>query len=65
MEIATKLFGSGLDKIRAWTIQPYDYDSEVLEPVVTRLTPKMMKREMVFTIPPFKFYTLLVIRRYN
>ena len=65
MEIATKLFGGNLNKIRAWTIQPYGYDSKVLEPTVTGLTPKMVKQEMVFQIPPFKFYSLLVIRKYN
>ena len=65
VEIATKLFGKSLNKIRAWTIQPYDYDSKVLEPAVTGLTPKMVKKEMVFQIPPFKFYSLLVIRKYN
>lgn len=65
VEIATKLFGKEQNKIQAWTIQPYDYDSKILEPTVTKLSPKMIKKEMVFAIPPFKFYSLLVIRKYH
>ena len=65
VEIATKLFGKEQKKIQAWTIQPYDYDAKVLEPTVTKIAPKMIKNEMVFPVPPFKFYSLLVIRKYN
>lgn len=62
-EVSTKLFGP--ESIKAWAIQPYAYLDSVLEPRQMEVPVKTVKDETVFAVPPFKYYTLLVIRNYK
>jgi len=62
-EVSTKLFGT--DKVKAWAIQPYGYMAAKLEPTCVEVKAKSIKGETIFAIPPFKYYTLLVIRKYK
>jgi len=64
VEVSAKLFDDSKN-IKAWAIQPYGYEAKVLEPVVNEITPKKIKDELVFAVPEFKYYTLLIIRAYN
>ena len=59
-EVSTKLFGS--KGVKAWAIQPYGYLDPVLEPRRQAVAVKRVKGETVFAVPPFTYYTLLVIR---
>ena len=61
VEISSRIFKDA-GRLRAWAIQPYGLDSAVLEPAVRSITPKKVDGELVFTLPPFRYYTLLVIR---
>jgi hypothetical protein len=64
VEVSSKLFGDSKN-LKAWAIQPYGYDAKVLEPLVNEVTAKKVKNELVFAIPEFKYYSLLVIRAYK
>ena len=59
-EVSTKLFGS--KGVKAWAIQPYGYLDPVLEPRRQAVSVKRVKGETVFAVPPFTYYTLLVVR---
>ncbi len=61
VEISSRIFKDA-GRLRAWAIQPYGLDSAVLEPAVRSITPKKVDGELVFTLPSFRYYTLLVIR---
>lgn len=54
-----------LDKVEAWAIQPYGYGAKTLEPVVRAVKPEALKGETIFSIPAFKYYTLLIIREHK
>ena len=58
--MSTKLFGP--EGVKAWAIQPYGYLDPVLEPRRQEVTVKRVNGETVFAVPPFTYYTLLVIR---
>ncbi|MBQ3343028.1 MAG: hypothetical protein IJG84_14100, partial [Kiritimatiellae bacterium] len=62
-EVSTKLFG--VDGVKAWAVRPYDYMDPVLEPKQSEVTVKSVKGETVFSVPPFRYYTLLVVRVYE
>jgi len=64
VELSSRMF-KDLKKIHAWTIQPYGSQDVVMEPVVCKLKPEIIDGEMVFAIPNFRYYTLLVIREQN
>jgi len=63
VEVSTKLFAPG--GVKAWTIKPHGFLSDVYEPSCIAVTPKEVKGETVFVVPPFRYYTLLVIRKYK
>ena len=62
VEVSTKILRG---RFRAWAIQPYAWEAKSLEPVCAEVAPKTVKGETVFALPPFKYYTLLVIRNYK
>ena len=62
VEVSTKILRG---KFRAWAIQPHGYGAAKLEPTCAEVTPKTVKDETVFAVPPFTYYTLLVIREYK
>ena len=61
VELATRLF-KNIKKVQAWTIQPYGSTGDILEPIVNKIKPEAIDGETVFSIPDFRYYTLLVIR---
>ena len=61
VEISSRIF-KDINKVQAWTIQPYGLRDVVLEPVVSRIKPEQVEDEIVLSIPDFRYYTLLVIR---
>ena len=62
-EVSTKLFGT--EPVQAWALQPYAYLDEKLEPRQSEVNISSVKGETVFAVPPFKYYTLLVIRKHK
>ena len=58
--VSTKLFGA--EGAKAWAIQPYAYLDPVLEPRQVSVPVKSANGETVIEVPPFRYYTLLVIR---
>ena len=58
--VSTKLFGA--EGVRAWAVQPYAYLDPVLEPRQESVPVKSANGETVVEVPPFRYYTLLVIR---
>ena len=61
VEVSSRLF-KDLKRVKAWTIQPYGSEGAVLEPIVDPVKINLVDDEAVFPIPPFRYYTLLVIR---
>ena len=59
-EVSTKLFGP--DGVKAWAIQPSGYLDAKLEPRQCEVEVKSVDGETVFAVPPFRYYTLLVVR---
>ena len=49
--------------VRAWAIQPYGHDATRLEPTQTELKGGMVEGELVFAVPAFTYYTMVVIRQ--
>ena len=60
-EVSTKMFG--VENVKAWAVRPYDYMDPVLEPKQFDVPVKSVKGETVFVIPPFRYYTLLIVRK--
>ena len=60
VEVSTKLFGA--DKAKAWVIRPHGWLAETLEPTCTPVAAQTVSGETVFKIPPFRYYSLLVIK---
>ena len=52
-------------KVRAWAMRPYEYDSERLEPVQAELNGEVIDGELVFKVPPFRYFSLVVLREYG
>lgn len=61
VDVSSRLFKDRA-RLQVWAIQPYGLASSRLEPVVTKLNPKIVDGELVFTLPAFRYYILLVIR---
>ena len=59
VEVSTKLFGEG--DLRAWAIRPYGYLADRVEPSCVPVGIARKDGEAVFSVPPFKYYALLVI----
>lgn len=51
------------EKMEAWAIQPYNYGAKQKEPSVYKLFPKVIENEVTYELPPFKYYTLIIIRK--
>ena len=49
-------------QLRAWSVQPYDYDSKVLQPIETELSAITVQGERVFAVPAFKYFSMVIIR---
>ena len=64
IEVSTALI-KDLSKVKAWAIQPYGYGAKIYEPVVKSVGSQKVEKEVVFAVPEFKYYTLLVIRDYK
>ena len=60
VEVSTKLFGA--DEAKAWVIKPHGWLAETLEPTCTPVAARTINGETVFKIPPFRYYSLLVIK---
>lgn len=54
---------SSADKLEAWAIQPYAIGAKVKEPSVYKLIPKVVEGEVTYELPPFNYYTLVIIRK--
>ena len=68
VEVATTLFeteAGKAPKLRAWAIQPHGYLAGTPEPSCEAIVSKTIQDETVFVVPPFTYYTLLVIRAYK
>lgn len=61
VELSTRIF-KDTKKVQAWAIQPYGSTGDVLEPIVSKIKPEIVEDETVFSIPDFRYYTLVVIR---
>ncbi len=61
MEVEMKLSGDK-EPVAVWALTPYDYDDEIREPEAIRITPEISGGRMLFKVPPFTYYTMLVIR---
>lgn len=48
--------------VKAWAAQPYGYDSPELAPVQVELKPELIDGNMVLAVPPFKYFSLVVVR---
>ena len=64
VEVSSGLFAAN-DRIRAWVVAPYARDAATLEPTCTELNPARTQGETAFAVPPFRYYSLLVIRKYK
>ena len=48
--------------VKAWAVRPYDYESGVLEPTQEELKPEIIDGKLVMRVPPFRYFTLVVIK---
>ena len=60
VRISTTLFGA--EGAKAWAIRPSSWLDAVLEPRCTELPVKTIDGKATVAVPPFNYYTLLVIR---
>jgi hypothetical protein len=56
-------FDGDRSSLEVWALQRYDYEAVSREPVQKKLTPEFDGSTMIVELPPFKYHTLLVIRR--
>ena len=49
-------------QMECWALQPYGYDDPVREPRQVQLTPQVEQGTVTVELPPFTYYTLLVLR---
>ena len=52
-------------KVKAWAVQPYGFGDKVKEPKVYKLNPQVIDECVTYKLPPFKYYTLVVVRKYK
>jgi hypothetical protein len=52
-------------KVQAWALRPYNYDSQIQEPVQHALQPAAEKDGVRLELPPFRYYLLLVVREWK
>jgi len=64
VEVTTKVFGVA-DDVKAWAIAPYGCAAAALEPICTKLNVSRANETLSVSVPPFKYYTLLVLRKYR
>lgn len=50
------------EKLEAWAVVPYAYGDAVKEPSVYKLLPRVVGGEVNYELPPFRYYSLVVIR---
>ncbi|MEI6424150.1 MAG: hypothetical protein WCP55_18180, partial [Lentisphaerota bacterium] len=62
-EVSFKIGDASPDNFKIWALQPYAYDAKVKEPTQIELKPKFKDKALVFEVPPFNYYTLVVIRQ--
>lgn len=62
-EISFKIGDDSPESYKVWALQPYAYGAKVLEPVQVELKSKFKDKSLVFELPPFNYYTLVVIRQ--
>ena len=48
--------------VKAWAVRPYDYESTELAPVQVELKPELIDGNLVLTVPPFRYFSLVVVR---
>lgn len=48
--------------VKAWAVRAYDYESTALAPVQETLKPELADGKLVVAVPPFRYFTLVVIR---
>lgn len=63
VEITVK--SSGEKGLRVWAVSPYSRDASRLEPSCRELPVTGRGQERTVAVPPFRYYTLLVVRKYK
>ena len=62
VEIALLKNGSAKG-IKAWAVSPYDYNAKIKEPKQSEINPKIVDGEVVLEVPPFKYFSLVIVRK--